>query len=181
MILKIDYFTENILKIEYEAYYNFSSNNLTKLDLANCKGIKIDISIPKNIPMKSLDKYNQSSGFYNDICYTFTAENGTDKSINDRRIDYKNNNNMSICEEDCDFTGYNIKSKKVICSCYTKLYLPLISEIKVDKEKLYSNFKDIRNIGNFEMLSCIKLFFNKYKLSFIDMLYYFFQFIFTFA
>ena len=160
-LLKIDYFTENILKIEYEAYYNFSSNNLTKLDLANCKGIKIDISIPKNIPMKALDKYNQSSGFYNDICYTFTAENGTDKSINDRRIDYKNNNNMFICEENCVFTKYNNESKKAICSCYTKLKLPLVSEIKIDKKSLFSNFKDIRNIGNFKMLKCLKLFLNK--------------------
>ena len=50
---------------------------------------------------------------------------------------------------------------KIICSCFTKLHFPLISEIKVDKEKLYSNFKDIRNIGNFEMLKCIKLFLNK--------------------
>ena len=68
---------------------------------------------------------------------------------------------MSICEDGCEFSEYNIKSKKVICSCFTKIHLPLISEIKVDKEKLYSNFKDIRNIGHFEMLSCIKLFFNK--------------------
>ena len=68
---------------------------------------------------------------------------------------------MSVCEEGCDFTGYNVIYKKVICSCFTKLHFPLISEIKVDKEKLYSNFKDIRNIGNFEMLKCIKLFLNK--------------------
>ena len=68
---------------------------------------------------------------------------------------------MSICEEDCDFTSYNKLSKKAICSCYTKLSIPLISEIKIDKNKLFSNFKDIRNIGNFKMLSCIRLFFEK--------------------
>ena len=38
--------------------------------------------------------------------------------------------------------------------------LPAITEIKLDKNKLFSNFKDIRNIGNFKMLKCNKLFFN---------------------
>ena len=36
-----------------------------------------------------------------------------------------------------------------------------LSEIKVDKNKLIANFKDIKNIGNFKMLSCIKLLFSK--------------------
>ena len=164
-LLKIDYLIDNILKIEYEVYYNFSINNLTKLDLANCKGIKIDISIPKNIPVNELDKYNQSSGFYNDICYTFTADGGTDKSLEDRRSSYKNNDTMFICEENCVFTNYNNESKKATCSCYAKLKLPLVSEIKIDKKSLFSNFKDIRNIGNFKMLSCIKLFLNKNNIS----------------
>ena len=69
-ILKIDFFTESLLKLEYEVYYNFSINNLTKLDLTFCKGIQIDISIPKDIPFSDLDKFNQSSGLYNDIYYT---------------------------------------------------------------------------------------------------------------
>ena len=162
-LLKIDFFVENILKVEYEVYYNFSLNNLTKLNLTSCKGIKIYISIPKSIPIKDIDKYNQSSGLYNDICHTLTTDSGTDKSLEDRRNEYKKNN-MSVCEENCDFTEYNTESKKAICSCYTKIIFPLISEIKVDKEKLFSNFKDIRNIGNFKMLSCIKLFLNKNNL-----------------
>ena len=70
-------------------------------------------------------------------------------------------NNLSICEENCDFGEYNYITKKVKCSCFTKINLPLISEIKIDKEKLISNFKDIRNIGNFKMLNCYKLFLNK--------------------
>ena len=151
-ILKIDILVDNIQNIEYEVYYNFSSNNLTKLDLTVCKDIKIDILIPKDIPINEIDKYNKNSRFYNELCYTFTTNEGTDITLNDRINEYKKNN-LFICEDGCEFSEYNIKSKKVICSCFTKIHLPLISEIKVDKEKLYSNFKDIRNIGNFEMLS----------------------------
>jgi hypothetical protein len=39
--------------------------------------------------------------------------------------------------------------------------LPLISEIKVDKNKFFSNFYDINNIANIKMLKCIHLLFDK--------------------
>ena len=68
---------------------------------------------------------------------------------------------MSLCEENCDFSEYDIQSNKAICSCFVKMKLPLISEIKFDKKKLLSNFKDIRNIGNFKMLKCIDLLIDK--------------------
>ena len=158
-IFKIDILIDYMIKIEYEVYYNFSSNNLTKLNLTFCKDIKIDIFIPKDIPLNEIDKYNKSSGYYNDICYTL-MNSEIDETIKDRINDYKKNN-MSICEEDCEFTEYNPKTKKVKCSCNTKINLPIISDIKINKEKLYSNFKDIRNIGNFKMLHCIKLFLNE--------------------
>ena len=156
-IFKIDYYIESILKVEYEVYYNFSTNNLTKLDLNYCKDIKIDILIPKDIPFNEIDKYNQSSGLYNDICYTLISDSGKDKSLNDRRDEFKKNN-LSVCGENCDFTQYNNVSKKAVCSCSTVVELALISQISVDKNKLFSNFKDIRYIGNFKMLSCLKLF-----------------------
>ena len=70
------------------------------------------------------------------------------------------NNNMSLCEENCDFVDYDIENKKAICSCFTKIKLPLISEIKIDREKLFSNFEDIKNIANFKMMKCIHLLFN---------------------
>ena len=159
-ILKIDLLVDGIQKVEYEVYYNFSLNDLTKLNLTVCENVKIDILIPKNISINDIDKYNKNSGYYNDICYTLTTDAGTDISLNDRRIEYQKNN-LSICEEGCEFSGYNLIAKKVICSCYTKMNLPIITELKVDKQQLFSNFKDIRNIANFKMLKCIKLFFNK--------------------
>ena len=42
--------------------------------------------------------------------------------------------------------------------------LPLISEIKVDKEKLFSNFKDIKNILNFKLLRCRYLLFDLHNI-----------------
>ena len=162
-ILKVDILINNIHKIEYNVYYSFNTNNLTQLNLSLCKDIKINISIPINISTKDLDKYNKSSGLYNDICYTLLSESGTDKNLKDRQNDFINNN-LSICEEDCEFSDYDIDTKRAICSCPIKMKLPLISEIKFDKEKLLSNFKNIKNIGNFKMLKCNHLLFNKNNL-----------------
>ena len=61
-IFKIDILFD-ILKIEYEVYYPFTINNLTKLDLSVCKDTKIDISIPVDIPINDINKYNKSSDF----------------------------------------------------------------------------------------------------------------------
>ena len=71
-ILKIDDFISklNTPKVEYEVYYySLSENNLKKADLSLCKNEKIEISIPINLSSNEIDKYNQTSGYYNDICY----------------------------------------------------------------------------------------------------------------
>ena len=161
-ILKIDAFLEglNAPKIEYEVYYPFTPNNLTKLDLIHCKDIKIDLYIPINISIDDLYKYNKSADLFNDICSTMTSESGTDETLKDRQNEFVENN-MSICEEDCDMGEYDNETKKVLCSCYTKIDLPLISEIKVDKNKLLSNFADINNIANFKLLKCFSLLLDK--------------------
>ena len=86
---------------------------MNKLNLSICKDIKIDISIPIDLTenLKDLDKYNASSGFYNDICYTYTNEKGTDETLKDRQNDYIENQ-MSVCEDNCEFSNYNETLKK---------------------------------------------------------------------
>ena len=158
-ILKLDIKLDKIQKVEYEVYSPDSTNNLKLLNLSICENIKIDISIPIELSKEEIDKYNKSSNIYNDICYISTSETGTDKPLIDRQKEYKNIN-FSVCEENCDFVEYDFENKKAICSCLTKVKLPLISEIQVDKEKLFSNFKDINNIGNFKMLKCVYLLFD---------------------
>ena len=108
-----------IPKIEYEVYYPLNNSNiLTKLDLSLCKDTKIEISIAVKIN-DTLDKYNSSSDYYNDICSKTTSESGTDISLKDRRKEFVDNN-MSLCEENCDLIGYNSDNGKVKCSCDVK-------------------------------------------------------------
>ena len=89
-------------KTEYEIYYKTDTNQFQNLNLSICKGMKINKSIPLNISESDIDKYNSSSSYYNDICYTTTSNTGTDITLTDRRNEYINNN-MTVCEESPDF------------------------------------------------------------------------------
>ena len=145
--------------IEYEVYYPFNGKNLNQLDLSICEGVEITIGYPMDISGENLDLYDRNSGFYNDICYPYTNENGTDVILEDRQKEFAENN-RSLCEENCEFLGNDDTTGRVECSCEIKFGLSLISEIKIDKDKLYQ-FMDITNIANFNVMKCIKLLFSK--------------------
>ena len=96
-------------KVEYEVYNPIT---LEKLDLVVCNQTKIDIFVPVSLNTKEPFKYNKSSEYYNDLCYAYTTEDGTDINLNDRKIEYAENN-MSLCDElNCEYTGYNNITKK---------------------------------------------------------------------
>ena len=155
-ILKIDVKQEGyqIPKIIYEVYYPLFGNNLIKLNLTVCEGIKIDISIPIKLP-DNLDIYNSSSDYYNDICYTYTSVDGTDITLSDRKNNFVNNK-LTVCEEECDFDKYDNTIGKAICSCDVKTETNnKISGITIDKDKLLNSFIDFKNFANVKVLTCI--------------------------
>ena len=155
---------EGIPNIGYEVYYSSNGIESEKLNLSVCKGLKIGISIPVSINEEDIDKYNPSSNYYNDICYPYTSENGTDISLDDRKKEFVEKN-MTLCEEDCDFIDYDSKTKNVLCSCDVKIELPLMSEISFNKEKLYDKFIDIKNTINIEIMKCYYILFSKEGIS----------------
>ena len=169
-----------IPKIGYEIYnINEENNNITQLNLSLCKEDKIKISIPVNISDDNIDKYNPSSEYYNNLCYSTKSNNGTDICLKDRRNDFIDNN-MTLCEENCDLIDYDNIYKKAECSCDIKIDLPFIDDIIIDKEKLKKKFIDIDNIANLKFMKCYKIVFKKeniksnygfYILGFIFILY----------
>ena len=68
---------------------------------------------------------------------------------------------MSLCENDCEYNGYNLITKKSICQCYTKINFLFISEIKFDKKMLLDKFLDIKNTANIYVMKCYKKLFKK--------------------
>ena len=61
------------------------------MNLSYCSQTKIDLSIPIIIS-ENIDKINSSSGYYNDLCYKATSENGTYITLKDRQKEFITNN-----------------------------------------------------------------------------------------
>ena len=147
-----------IPKVEYEIYYPLYNQSLVKLNLDSCKETKVGISIPVTIS-DDINKYNPKSQYYNDICSKAKSECGSDITLNDRKNEFINNN-MSLCEENCDLINYNYETKKVKCSCDMKIKIPILDDIKFDKNAFLESFIDINNIINIRILKCFKAVFN---------------------
>jgi len=160
IILKIDYFMSGLLipVIGYEIYHPI---NNSQLDLKYCEDILVKINIPVSINENYLYKYDPNSEYYNDECYTYTTENGTDIILNDRQNEFINNN-LSLCEENCSYNGYFTDTKKALCECQTKLKINSISEVISEINILSNDFnnKESNNI-NLATMKCINQLFSK--------------------
>ena len=161
-ILKMDIKQEGykIPKIQYEVYYDLNHDSkLCLLNLSVCENTNIDIYLPLTLN-GNLEQYDPNSDFYNDICATYTSENGTDLTLSDRKNNYINNN-LAICEESCTFIQYNESIGKAVCSCKTKTdFANKISENGINKEDLLKNFADFNNIFNVKILKCVSQIFS---------------------
>ena len=160
-----------IPKIEYEVYYPLFGGENIKLNLTACSDLKIDISIPANLS-DNIDKNNASSGFYNDICYTYTSDTGTDVTLFDRKKEFIDKN-LTLCEENCLFVDYDYSLNKSICSCEVKTNSTFkIRGIEIDTQKLKNSFTDFKNIANIKVLKCHKLIFNieAYKYNYANLI-----------
>ena len=160
-IKKIDIIQDGMktLKVEYNVYAKLFGKNLIKLNLTVCKKNKISILIPFVIN-DNLDKFNISSGYYNDICYITTSEDGTDILLKDRQKEYIDKDKIA-CQEDCDFSEYNYDTFIVKCSCEIKECSESFADMNINKQKLLENFINIKSIINFNFLKCYKKLFNK--------------------
>ena len=159
-IFKIEVKQKNIQipVIEYEVYYPLFNDSLIQLNLTVCEDSNIVISIPFNLT-EDIDKININSGFYNDICYTYTTKGGTDISLLDRKKEYFEKN-LIACEEDCTFLDYDYILERVICSCKIKTNSTMkIAGIEMDKDRLFNSFTNIKNIANYKVLKCSRLIF----------------------
>ena len=159
IILKIHYYIEGfyIPIIEYELFH---PNNKMKLDLNYCQNTNINISYKVFTNESNLFKHDPNDEYYNNKCYPYTTEIGTDISLYNRKKEY-NYNNMSLCEHNCSYS-YNKETKNALCQCKVKNKFELLSEvINKNKDELLNNFIDIRKTANLDIIKCYKLLFTK--------------------
>ena len=156
LLFKIDFEIEgySTIIVEYELYNPY---NNSKLNLEYCNQSFIDIYVPAFINSKDINIYNPLSEFYNDFCSPHTNEDGADVILLDRKNEFVNNN-MTLCDDDCEFKGYDSINNKSICKCRVKYYMEELSNIdSIDSEKFFKNWVNIENYINLRVMKCYKL------------------------
>ena len=164
-ILKLDVDQEymKIPAVEYEVYYPVNDEEIIneKLNLSDCENNKVDITIPVELN-DSLFIHNPKSDYYRSDCIKDITENGVDICLKDRKREFIDKN-LTLCEENCDLVDYN--NKKVTCNCNIKLNIPFIEEIKIDKDKLYNSFTNVKSyFSNINVVKCYKMVFRRKRL-----------------
>ena len=160
IILKIDYNVPYLLipLIGYEVYHPI---NKSKLDLNYCNDSLIKLNIPVTINEDKIYIYDPNSEYYNDECFAYTTENGTDIILNDRKNEFTDNN-LSLCENNCTFKGYDSDTNKALCECEIKIDINTIYEMLSEGNILsnYFNSTDSNSL-NIGTMKCISLLFSK--------------------
>ena len=160
-LLRVDVEQDGMLfpNFFYELYQYFLNDNIDQIDLNECKNIKTIIDIYKAKLKDSIDKHNSSSDYYNDICYTTKSDYNTDIILSRRHHNYVDYN-MSVCGLNCEFIIYNTEDNQAVCSCDVKTEIPLLKNLRFDKNILLNSFTKINNIMNVKMLKCYETVFN---------------------
>ena len=110
-------------KVQYVVY----DENNNELDLSVCNEEKIKINYAlkndtaldttklKSFGDKGIDILNSSHPFFNDICYSYSTDEGSDMVLKDRISDVYQN--FSICDSGCEYESVNTDQMTVACSC----------------------------------------------------------------
>ena len=70
---------------------------------------------------QGIDIFNPEDPFFNDICYPYTTNSSTDIPLKDRRKDIFQN--VSLCDTDCTYKGFDTITYEVTCDCSIKTEL----------------------------------------------------------
>ena len=152
LIFKIDYIIPDLL-IPIVEYQIFHPETKKVLDLNICNDINIAVSYPILQDIENnIFIHDPNDKFYNDKCFPY-SENGTDIILNDRKQKY-NNDYLGICENNCEFIGYNKENKKSQCNCRVKTSFKEFSIVIKDKDKLLNNFIDFKSTMNIDIIFC---------------------------
>ena len=157
IILIIDFYYPDSLApvVQYEVYHPDSKE---LLNLTYCANNSIIIEVPVEIDEDNLYIYDLKSDYYNDECNTTTSEYGTDIILNDRKQDYIEKN-YSLCNDNCEYAGYNYETKQAKCEC------DILTEIKINlgelkNLKFLNEFLDLSSSTNIYILKCYTLLFS---------------------
>ena len=110
------------LEISYPLHNYYNENSLT--NKRNSENLLDNIK-EVNAHYPEIDLTNKSDPFYNDICFLFTSDLGTDMTLNDRRNEYYLGS--SVCEDNCEIikTINKDSNPRALCNCDIKNFISL--------------------------------------------------------
>ena len=167
IVLKTDIKNDDlsVTYVQYEIYHPITKK---QLDLKYCNDIKITVNVPVNLDDNAILLYDSLSesgynlfdsedDFYNDICSTYTSENGTDMTLADRKDEiYSVAGNITMCQTGCIFELYNKTTKKAKCNCDAQ-----VNSTETDISKIEFSISNILlstlTNSNFLVLKCYQL------------------------
>ena len=173
IIFKID--IKNIdLSLTYVQYEIYNPYTLELIPLDICENTPIIIKSPVNLEDEletiyvnmnnsGYNLFNLNDSFYNDICSTYTTQNGTDISMADRKNQiFDNYKNISLCQTGCNFSNYDYENKKAECQCSVQKEETNIDPEKVEFDNLaiIETFYNPLKHSNFLVMKCFKLVFS---------------------
>jgi hypothetical protein len=132
-----------------------------------CSKNTISISVPvnlnnntkilcENLINSGYNCFDTNDSFYNDICATYTTENGTDISLNDRKkVVEEKGGSLNLCQEGCSIEYFNYTSQKAKCNCNIKDEKKInnLNDIVFSKDLFLEGLKS----SNYLVMKCYKL------------------------
>ena len=109
------------------------------------------------------DIFDINDEFYNDICATYTAQNGADMALSSRKTRiYDSIKDVYLCQKGCEFESFDTQTNKANCICQIQETETItdISKITFDKNEFFDSFYNTLFNSNFRVLKCIKLLFS---------------------
>ena len=136
------------LEIQYPLYSYI--NNESFVNKRNNTENLVDNIKYINERYPDIELYNISDPFYNDICFLFTSDVGTDMTLNDRRNEYYINS--SLCENNCTLMKIidRDSNPRAVCICDIKYNL-IFDNMKGIKDNVSSY--SVQNIKSFICIS----------------------------
>ena len=191
IILKYENVSNNIKASEKNIQFDvFNPYTKEKLDLSICENININIFVKAILSddtkkmydqakQQGYDIFNINDKFYQDICTPYKSSVNTDLTLSGRK-DYIFNNDDTLCQPNCELSGYSMESEYASCECNVNVnkVKSVKKVVKFKPKKIYESFIDVLKYSNYEVFKCYKLVMNKNiffsNLGNIIILFYFF-------
>ena len=168
IIIKSDIKSNNSYST-YVQYKIFHPESLEPLNLSLCSEEQISISSYVNITAETKylcnnlsesghDLFNKKDSFYNDICVTYTTQNGTDMSMSDRQHVIEDTGSSNFCQVGCSLQSFNCTTLKAKCDCNVKetKIITDLNDLEFNAELIINLFGGFK-YSNYLVMKCYKL------------------------